>query len=220
MVTGFPKPFPRTPATSQGGWEAAFWLVFRRTGNPIVLLDEHQRVLEANDPGCTLLGVPRGELLGTSLVQRFPPEERATASRDWQRLLRGGEDVGKRVLVGPDGSRFEAEWAARVVEIAARPVVIAVLLRGSPLPEPRSLGNPRTPLSRREREVVTLIAMGLETPEIAASLHISTETVKSHVRNAMRKLGARTRAQLVMVALTSGQIADVVEAQQISTSPG
>ena len=220
LVTGSPKPAQRKLATPRGGWEAAFWLLFQRTGNPIMLLDEHQHVVEVNDPGCTLLGVPRGELLGSSLVQRFPPEERAMALRDWQRLLRSGEHVGERVLVGPDGSRFKAEWAARATEIAARLVVIAVLLRGHPLPQPRQVETSRTPLTRREREIVTLIALGLETPEIAARLHLSVETVKSHVRNAMRKLRAHTRAQLVAVALTSGEIAEALDTEQLSTSPG
>jgi DNA-binding NarL/FixJ family response regulator len=64
-------------------------------------------------------------------------------------------------------------------------------------------------LTRREREVVTFIALGYDTREIAATLFVSPETVKSHVRKAMSKLGARTRAQLVAVALAGGQIAPV-----------
>jgi DNA-binding CsgD family transcriptional regulator len=43
--------------------------------------------------------------------------------------------------------------------------------------------------------------MGLETNEIAQELHVSPETVRTHVRNAMAKLGAHTRAQLVAIAL-------------------
>jgi DNA-binding NarL/FixJ family response regulator len=49
--------------------------------------------------------------------------------------------------------------------------------------------------------VVTLIALGRETGQIAEELHISGETVRTHVRNAMSKLCAHTRAQLVAVAL-------------------
>jgi DNA-binding NarL/FixJ family response regulator len=48
---------------------------------------------------------------------------------------------------------------------------------------------------------VTLIAMGRETSQIAQELHVSPETVRTHVRNAMAKLGAHTRAQLVATAL-------------------
>ena len=53
--------------------------------------------------------------------------------------------------------------------------------------------------------MVTLIALGHETAQIAQELHISVETVRTHVRNAMSKLGAHTRAQLVAVVLTTEQ---------------
>ncbi len=56
-------------------------------------------------------------------------------------------------------------------------------------------------LTARELEVVRLIAMGLETSELAGRLYISEHTVRAHVRNAMGKLGARTRAHLVALVL-------------------
>jgi DNA-binding NarL/FixJ family response regulator len=56
-------------------------------------------------------------------------------------------------------------------------------------------------LSRRELEVLRLIALGYSGPEIAAELDLAHDTVRSHVRNAMRKAGARSRAQLVAKAL-------------------
>ncbi len=56
-------------------------------------------------------------------------------------------------------------------------------------------------LSPREREVLELLADGLQGPEIAARLFLSLETVRTHIRNAVAKLGARTRVQAaVMVA--------------------
>jgi DNA-binding CsgD family transcriptional regulator len=48
--------------------------------------------------------------------------------------------------------------------------------------------------------------MGATGPEIAEDLHISHDTVRSHVRNAMTKLGARSRAHLVAKALAAGLI--------------
>jgi DNA-binding CsgD family transcriptional regulator len=57
------------------------------------------------------------------------------------------------------------------------------------------------PLTEREREVVGLIALGFETPDLARRLCISEHTVRTHVRNAMGKLGARTRAHLVALVL-------------------
>lgn len=61
-------------------------------------------------------------------------------------------------------------------------------------------------LSRREREVFELLAEGLSGEEIATRLAISAETVRTHVRNATRKLGAKTRTEAVVRALASGEI--------------
>jgi DNA-binding NarL/FixJ family response regulator len=59
-------------------------------------------------------------------------------------------------------------------------------------------------LSAREREIVWLVAAGETGPEIAEHLHISHATVRTHVRNAMAKVGARSRAPLVAKAPGDG----------------
>ncbi len=64
----------------------------------------------------------------------------------------------------------------------------------------------RLPLTEREREVLGLVAGGLRGGEIAKHLTLSPETIKSHVRNAMTKLAAHTRAHAVAIGLTTGQI--------------
>jgi DNA-binding CsgD family transcriptional regulator len=61
-------------------------------------------------------------------------------------------------------------------------------------------------LSEREREVLRLVAHGRTGPEIADELHISPDTARTHVSNAMTKMGARSRAQLVAKALGAGVI--------------
>ncbi len=65
---------------------------------------------------------------------------------------------------------------------------------------------PVAQLSRRERDVLTLASQGLTTPLIADRLGIGVATVRSHVANALRKLGAKSQAQAVGLALRSGQI--------------
>jgi DNA-binding NarL/FixJ family response regulator len=61
-------------------------------------------------------------------------------------------------------------------------------------------------LSEREREVLALVARGLNNTEIAEALGLSPLTAKTHVSRIMGKLGARDRAQLVVVAYESGLI--------------
>ncbi len=59
-------------------------------------------------------------------------------------------------------------------------------------------------LTERQLEVIRLVAEGLTNPEIAERLDIGTESVKSHVSVACRKLGARDRTNLVHLAHIAG----------------
>ncbi|HEY5181532.1 MAG TPA: response regulator transcription factor [Dermatophilaceae bacterium] len=61
-------------------------------------------------------------------------------------------------------------------------------------------------LTERESEVVGLVAQGLSNDEIATQLFVSPLTAKTHVNRAMMKLGARDRAQLVVMAYQSGLV--------------
>jgi mannose-1-phosphate guanylyltransferase/mannose-1-phosphate guanylyltransferase/phosphomannomutase len=61
-------------------------------------------------------------------------------------------------------------------------------------------------LTPREREVMSLLALGLNGAEIAERLVLSPETVRVHVRNARQRLGARTRAHAIALALKRGEI--------------
>ena len=80
--------------------------------------------------------------------------------------------------------------------------VIASFARG-----PTRRGNDRVgDLTEREREVLTLIGQGLSNDEIGTRLVVSPATARTHVSRVMTKLGARDRAQLVVVAYQSGLV--------------
>jgi len=66
-------------------------------------------------------------------------------------------------------------------------------------------------LTVREREVLVQVAGGLSNDEIAERLEVSPLTVKTHVNRAMAKLGARDRAQLVVIAYETGLVRPRVE---------
>jgi DNA-binding NarL/FixJ family response regulator len=61
-------------------------------------------------------------------------------------------------------------------------------------------------LTQREREVMALVGQGLSNDEIGAELFLSPATARTHVSHAMVKLGARDRAQLVVLAYRTGLV--------------
>ena len=83
-----------------------------------------------------------------------------------------------------------------------RRLIEHVAVGAKPLPH----GVRTSPLTEREREIVALVGEGLSNDEIADRLVVSPATAKTHVSRAMVKLGARDRAQLVVLAYESGLV--------------
>ncbi len=93
--------------------------------------------------------------------------------------------------------------ASRPAPAPALPASRAASRAGEP-PRPALPCPGLASLTEREREVVALVAAGLSNDEIAAELVVSPLTAKTHVSRAMIKLGARDRAQLVVLAYENG----------------
>ena len=95
----------------------------------------------------------------------------------------------------------------RRVRLEGRDMVLVVLLESSLEPLRTRPGGSwqASMLSPREVEIVSHVAMGQRAHEIAEDLEIAESTVKTHLRNAMRKAGARSQAQLVAL-VCSGQL--------------
>jgi PAS domain S-box-containing protein len=199
--------YARGMGNGGSGWEALFWTLFERTTNPIAVLDDQLRFLAVNEPAVVVLGHTRGFLLGRRSLDVIAADRRAEAERQWQDLLQTGESSGETTVVRSNGTRAEIEFAARFVTANGRRLAVHVVTE---VREPGAAQKPSeadpAALTRREREVVTLIALGEDTAGISAELTITPATARTHVRNAMRKLGVRTRAQLVAVSLASGAI--------------
>jgi DNA-binding NarL/FixJ family response regulator len=93
-----------------------------------------------------------------------------------------------RVVASGDALLAPSVTRRLIAEFARRP--------RSARPPGRTLDG----LTQREREVLTMVATGLSNAEIAGHLHLSPATVKTHLGHLLAKLGARDRAQLVIVA--------------------
>src|SRR5829696_5056717 len=100
-----------------------------------------------------------------------------------------------RVVAGGEALLSPAVTRRLIAEFVARPERLGA--------SPASLEE----LTDREREVLSLVAMGLSNDEIAAELVISPATVRTHINRVMMKLGAGNRAQLVVIAYEAGLVA-------------
>jgi DNA-binding NarL/FixJ family response regulator len=114
-----------------------------------------------------------------------------------------GKDVTADVLL--DGIRTVAAGDTLLSPAATRTLITRFL--AAPAPGDRLVTPDRlTTLTTREREVMALAAEGRSNDEIAEKLYVSPLTVRTHVHRAMTKLGARDRAQLVVMAYQSGLV--------------
>jgi DNA-binding NarL/FixJ family response regulator len=117
-------------------------------------------------------------------------------------LLRDALDCGARGFVvkgSPPATFMSAVHAVAAGGSYFDPVVHSMLLS-------REVTDDLPALSVREREILDLLARGLTGEAAAARLHLSPETVRTHVRNAMRKLQAQTRTHAIVLALQQEQI--------------
>jgi DNA-binding NarL/FixJ family response regulator len=100
--------------------------------------------------------------------------------------------------------RVAAGGEALLSPVATKGLIARFLAQGDPGPVPRA--ERLATLTGREREVLVQVAGGHSNDEIAERLTVSPLTVKTHVNRAMAKLGARDRAQLVVIAYESGLV--------------
>jgi two-component system response regulator DegU len=102
------------------------------------------------------------------------------------------------------------ELVNAITEIARGGTVLSPGLAGAMLNEVQKLGRPATEaeavITKREEEVLQLIADGLSTQEVAENLYISLKTVKNHLASIYQKLDSRDRTQAVVRAVRMGII--------------
>jgi DNA-binding NarL/FixJ family response regulator len=114
-----------------------------------------------------------------------------------------GKDVTADALL--DGIRVVASGESLLSPLATRALITRFLTspaEGARLAAPDDLSG----LTAREREVMAWVAEGHSNDEIAEKLFVSPLTVRTHVHRAMTKLGARDRAQLVVIAYQTGLV--------------
>ncbi len=169
------------------------------------MFDKRGSHLAVNAATCEFFGVSREEFDQAQLGHLLTPAEHSTLEDEWRQLWAKRDLSGVRVFTRADGSHVRLQYAARTAVVDGRRVAVVVIIRQKRAHELAPVGRAGE-LTRREREVVSLVALGLTSPEIAEKLCISEATVRTHVRKSMAKLGARTRAHLVAIALADRHI--------------
>ncbi|GAB3035395.1 DNA-binding response regulator [Nocardioides flavus (ex Wang et al. 2016)] len=110
-------------------------------------------------------------------------------------------EAGASAFVGKDTRATEVVSAAKHAAVAPRTFLCAGLSQAVM----RRAASPAPPkLSAREAEVLSLLADGLGTGEIASSLYMSESTAKTHITHIYQKLGAANRAQALVTAMRLG----------------
>jgi DNA-binding NarL/FixJ family response regulator len=114
-------------------------------------------------------------------------------------LLKGGEPTDLLNAI-----RIVAAGESLLAPSVTRRLIEAYISEPEPAaaPSPEGLDE----LTAREREVLMLVADGLSNGEIAAALHLSPLTAKTHVSRILTKLGLRDRVQLVVMAYQAGLV--------------
>ena len=189
------------------GFSALFEAAFRDSRNAMILADDARRIVDVNGAFLQLLGHPRAKVVNRHLWE-FVAGEPLMTPRQWAAALAERRFSGEAELVRADGTTVGVQWGATTEEVTGRRLVLVVALsvsgRGRGLRLAAEFEASGGALRDREREIVRLVAMGRTGPEIADELQISHNTVRTHIRNSMQRVGAHSRAHLVAKALGEG----------------
>ena len=183
---------------------ADFARAFDRSIVPMVMVDNERRYVAANGGARLLFRLSLDQLRRHRIDDLTPPEMLWQLQSAWARLHADGEVSGVHDARFEDGSALKVAFLASANFLPGQHLIVF-----APADWPRTeLGivaqrgdhEAVASITPREREVLTLVATGAGSDQIAARLTISTETVRSHIKNALGKLGARNRAHAVAVA--------------------
>jgi two-component system, NarL family, response regulator DegU len=174
--------------------------------------EEAVRLVEDLQPDVVLMDVTMPEMGGVDATRIIRQEGGPT--RVIMLTMHADKDVlADAIRAGASGYLVKdcsTDEVAEAVRIAAKgEMALSPALAATMLDEVRRLDAPATPeddrvITKREEEVLQLIADGCSTPEVAERLYISQKTVKNHLASIYQKLDARDRTQAVLQAVRMG----------------
>ena len=182
-------------AGEAGDGQAAVELV-RRDRPDVVLMDIRMPRMDGIEATRQIAGISRVVILTTFELDEYVFDALAAGASAFLLKAAPPEELIRAIRVVADGDSLLAPSVTRrlIEEFARRP--------------PRAPSTPTQldSLTDREHEVLTEVARGLTNAEIAARLHVSETTVKTHIAHLLDKLQLRDRVQAVILAYEVGLV--------------
>lgn len=130
-----------------------------------------------------------------------------------ERVMRGISSSGKPICregcaiavaaqEEPENSATGVRVRKKTMSLRCQRVGDEVIVIAEPAPTPQASEQ----LTPREKQVLAMVGQGLSSSKIAHRLEITNATVRTHVEHALRRLGAKTRAEAVLRAVSTGQL--------------
>jgi DNA-binding NarL/FixJ family response regulator len=168
----------------------------RRARPDVVLMDVRMPRMDGIEATRQIASSTRVVILTTYELDEYVFDALAAGASAFLLKAAPPEDLVRAIRVVAEGDSLLAPSVTRrlIVEFAKRPARVAA--------KPKLLDT----LTEREREVLAEVAHGLTNSEIAARLHVSETTVKTHVAHLLDKLELRDRVQAVILAYEVGLV--------------
>jgi DNA-binding CsgD family transcriptional regulator len=184
--------------------------IYERSQIPMVWLNNDRAYLHANAAARLFLRLTLHQIQALRADELVPHEHQRGLEDMWAELLGKGRVAGTIAIRLPDGAQFAVDYSG-IANVLPGAHLFVFMPQHWPEEElsqflGRERDGARGRLTARESEVLTVIARGAEIAEVARTLSLSPHTVRTHLRNALGKLGAQNRAHAIAIALGSGEI--------------
>lgn len=175
--------------------------------------EEVLELLKSTLPDIIIMDVAMPKLSGIDALKRLgevksnPPPVLVLSANEGEMTVRAALRAGAKGFLPKNVGAEELAFAIESIlkgQTYLSPSVTSNLMSEDPTKE--NLSDPTAVLTKREVEILTLLAQGKPNRDIAKMLHISIRTVDTHRSNILKKLAVKTNADLVRVALTAGLI--------------
>ena len=179
---------------------------------PMVLVDQERWHLDANPAARLFMRSTLAEMVALRIDDLTPAENLPDLERFWDVLGEEGSVGGDYVARTPDGASVPITFFGSANMLPGVHLFLYLPADWAEDELERAIESgqaPATPgtLSERERDVLELVASGADIEQIARELVLSPNTVKTHLRNAIRRMGARNRAHAIALAIGRGDLA-------------